>query len=115
MPMRMHTLLSEGTSALSGGQRQRLMIARTLVSRPRIVVFDEATSALDNPTQKIVAESTRKLNATRIVIAHRLSTVADADRIIVLDQGRIVQEGRYEALMADDDGLFARLASRQVA
>jgi NHLM bacteriocin system ABC transporter ATP-binding protein len=115
MPMGMNTLLSEGTSTLSGGQRQRLMIARTLVSRPRIVIFDEATSALDNPTQKIVAESTGNLNATRIVIAHRLSTITDADRIIVMEQGRIVQEGRYEQLMADTDGLFARLASRQIA
>ncbi|WP_051781653.1 MULTISPECIES: NHLP bacteriocin export ABC transporter permease/ATPase subunit [unclassified Streptomyces] len=115
MPMGMNTVLSEGTNTLSGGQRQRLMIARALVARPRIVFFDEATSALDNPTQRLVAESTRKLSATRIVIAHRLSTVADADKVIVLDQGRIVQQGRYEELLADENGLFARLASRQVS
>jgi NHLM bacteriocin system ABC transporter ATP-binding protein len=114
MPMGMHTGISEGTSTLSGGQRQRIMIARALVSRPRMVFFDEATSALDNPTQLIVAESTRHLNATRVVIAHRLSAVADADRILVLDRGRIVAEGSYEHLMADRDGLFARLASRQM-
>ncbi|MFE6489952.1 ATP-binding cassette domain-containing protein, partial [Streptomyces sp. NPDC057757] len=114
MPMGMNTVLSEGTSTLSGGQRQRLMIARALVSRPRIVFFDEATSALDNPTQRLVTESTRRLNATRVVIAHRLSTVAEADRIIVMDQGRVVQQGRYEELLADRDGLFARLASRQM-
>ncbi|GAB7181698.1 hypothetical protein ATKI12_1529 [Kitasatospora sp. Ki12] len=114
LPMGMNTVLSEGTSTLSGGQRQRLMIARALVSRPRIVFFDEATSALDNPTQRLVTESTRRLNATRVVIAHRLSTVAEADRIIVMDQGRVVQQGRYEELLADRDGLFARLASRQM-
>jgi ABC-type bacteriocin/lantibiotic exporter with double-glycine peptidase domain len=114
MPMGMHTVLSEGTNTLSGGQRQRVMIARALVSRPRIVLFDEATSALDNPTQKVVAESTRQLNATRIVIAHRLSTITDADKIIVMDGGRIVQQGQYDQLMADADGLFARLARRQM-
>ncbi|WP_051943834.1 NHLP bacteriocin export ABC transporter permease/ATPase subunit [Streptacidiphilus rugosus] len=114
MPMGMNTVLSEGTSTLSGGQRQRLMIARALVSRPRIVFFDEATSALDNPTQRLVTESTRRLKATRIVIAHRLSTVAEADRIIVLDHGRVVQQGTYQELLADAEGLFARLASRQM-
>ena len=113
MPMGMNTVLSEGTNTLSGGQRQRIMIARALVSRPRIVFFDEATSALDNPTQKVVAESTRRLNATRVVIAHRLTTVAEADKIVVLDRGRVVQHGRYAELLADRDGLFARLARRQ--
>jgi NHLM bacteriocin system ABC transporter ATP-binding protein len=114
LPMGMHTVLSEGTNTLSGGQRQRLMVARALVSRPRIVFLDEATSALDNPTQRLVAESTRKLNASRLVIAHRLSTVADADKIVVLDRGKVVQQGRYEDLLADTGGLFALLASRQM-
>jgi ABC-type bacteriocin/lantibiotic exporter with double-glycine peptidase domain len=114
MPMNMHTVLSEGATTLSGGQRQRIMIARALVSRPRIILFDEATSALDNPTQKIVAESMRHLNATRIIIAHRLSSVAEADWVIVLDKGRIVQRGRYEELLADQGGLFASLASQQL-
>ncbi|MFJ5879998.1 NHLP bacteriocin export ABC transporter permease/ATPase subunit [Kitasatospora cineracea] len=112
LPMGMHTVVSEGVSTLSGGQRQRLVIARALVSRPRILFFDEATSALDNPTQRVVAESTRRLNATRIVIAHRLSTVRDADRIVVLDRGRIVQQGTYDELIAQD-GLFAELAAGQ--
>jgi NHLM bacteriocin system ABC transporter ATP-binding protein len=115
MPMGMHTVVSEGTNTLSGGQRQRLMIARALVSRPRTVFFDEATSALDNPAQRVVAESTHNLNATRIVIAHRMSTITGADRIIVLDGGRIVQEGSYDDLLADPDGPFARLASHQAA
>jgi ABC-type bacteriocin/lantibiotic exporter with double-glycine peptidase domain len=113
MPMDMHTGVSEGTGTLSGGQRQRIMIARALVSRPRMVFFDEATSALDNPTQVTVAQSTRQLNATRVVIAHRLSTVADADRILVLDHGRVAQQGTYDELMSDSGGIFARLASRQ--
>ncbi|WP_405088077.1 NHLP bacteriocin export ABC transporter permease/ATPase subunit [Microbispora sp. NBC_01389] len=114
MPMGMHTVLSEGTNTLSGGQRQRIMIARALVSRPRIVFFDEATSALDNPAQNVVAESTRQMNATRIVIAHRLSTIREADKIVVMDGGQIVQQGGYDELLADSDGLFARLARRQI-
>lgn len=114
LPMGMHTVLSEGTNTLSGGQRQRLMVARALVSRPRIVFLDEATSALDNPTQRVVAESIRKLNASRVVIAHRLSTVTDADKIIVFDRGKVVQQGRYEELLDEPDGLFAFLASRQI-
>jgi ABC-type bacteriocin/lantibiotic exporter with double-glycine peptidase domain len=114
MPMGLHTVVSEGTNTLSGGQRQRVMIARALVSRPRIVLFDEATSALDNPTQEVVAASTRELNATRIVIAHRLSTITDADRILVMEAGRIVQQGTYPELMAEKDGLFATLASAQL-
>ena len=113
MPMGMHTVVSEGTNTLSGGQRQRVMIARALVSRPRIVLFDEATSALDNPAQEVVAASTRRLNATRIVIAHRLSTITAADRILVMEAGRIVQQGSYAELMAEEGALFARLASGQ--
>jgi ABC-type bacteriocin/lantibiotic exporter with double-glycine peptidase domain len=114
MPMGMHTVVSEGTSTLSGGQRQRVMIARALVSRPRIVLFDEATSALDNPAQEVVAASTRRLNATRIVIAHRLSTITAADRILVMEAGRVVQQGSYAELMAEEGALFARLASGQL-
>jgi len=114
MPMGMHTVVSEGTNTLSGGQRQRVMIARALVSRPRMVLFDEATSALDNPAQEVVAASTRRLNATRIVIAHRLSTITSADRILVMDAGRVVQQGSYPELIAEEDGLFARLATGQL-
>ena len=114
MPMGMHTMVMEGGSGLSGGQRQRLMIARAIIAKPRILLFDEATSALDNRTQAVVTESLDRLNTTRIVIAHRLSTVIDADQIHVVQAGRVVESGRYEQLMAND-GPFAALAKRQLA
>jgi NHLM bacteriocin system ABC transporter ATP-binding protein len=113
MPMGMHTVISEGTNTLSGGQCQRLMIARALVHHPRILLFDEATSALDNRTQAIVSASLAKLNVTRIVIAQRLSTVRDADRIVVLSGGKIVQSGTFTELAAAP-GLFAEFAKRQL-
>lgn len=113
MPMGMHTWISEGVSTLSGGQRQRLLIARALVHRPRILLLDEATSALDNRTQAVVTESVARLNVTRMVIAHRLSTVQSADRIIVLEGGRVIQTGSFAELMAQK-GLFAEFAVRQL-
>ena len=113
MPMGMSTLISEGSGGVSGGQKQRLLIARALVSNPGILLFDEATSALDNVTQKHVSDSLSKLGCTRIVIAHRLSTVKDCDRIVVMDKGRIVEEGTYEQLM-ERQGLFYEFAQRQV-
>ncbi|QLE40171.1 NHLP bacteriocin export ABC transporter permease/ATPase subunit [Nostoc sp. C052] len=113
MPMGMHTVVSEGGMNLSGGQRQRLLIARAIVLRPKIILFDEATSALDNRTQAIVSESLDRLNVTRIVIAHRLSTIRNADRIYVMEAGRIVQTGTFEELI-HQEGLFARLAARQL-
>jgi NHLM bacteriocin system ABC transporter ATP-binding protein len=111
MPMGMHTFVTD--SLLSGGQRQRLLIARALARRPSVIIFDEATSALDNETQAHIADSLDRLNATRIVIAHRLSTIIHADRIYVLDQGRIVQTGAFKEL-ADQPGLFQRLSRRQM-
>lgn len=114
MPMGLHTVISQGGGTLSGGQRQRLLIARALVTKPRILFFDEATSALDNKTQAIVNSSLEKLQTTRVVIAHRLSTIVKADRIYVLDQGRIVQAGTYNELM-EEEGLFAELCKRQIA
>lgn len=114
MPMGMHTVISEGGGAFSGGQKQRLMIARAIVTRPRILFFDEATSALDNKTQKMVSDSLDAMHATRIVIAHRLSTIINADRIVVLVAGRVEEQGTYEELMAKN-GIFADLAKRQVA
>lgn len=112
MPMGMHTLISEGSGGISGGQRQRLMIARAIAPRPRILMLDEATSALDNLTQKTVSDSLDSLKCTRIVIAHRLSTIRQCDRIIVLDQGRIVEDGTYDELLAAG-GAFAELVARQ--
>ncbi len=114
MPMGMHTVVSDGGGTLSGGQRQRLLIARAIVTKPRILYFDEATSALDNRTQAIVSASLEKLQATRVVVAHRLSTVINADRIFVLQGGRIVEQGCYDELL-QQGGLFAELAKRQVA
>lgn len=113
MPMGMHTVLGQGGGTLSGGQRQRLLIARAIANRPRILYFDEATSALDGQTQAIVSESLESLQATRVVIAHRLSTIINADRIYVMDSGRIVEQGNYQELIAQD-GVFAQLASRQI-
>lgn len=114
MPMGMHTIVSEGASTLSGGQRQRLLIARALVRRPRLIFFDEATSALDNRTQEIVSRSLERMNATRLVIAHRLSTIRHADRIFVMDRGRLAQAGSFDELSLQP-GLFAQLIARQVA
>ncbi len=112
MPMGMHTIISEGSGGISGGQRQRLMIARAIAPKPKILMFDEATSALDNLTQKKVSESLDALKCTRIVIAHRLSTIKQCDRILVLDKGKIVEDGKYEELIANG-GFFAELVARQ--
>jgi NHLM bacteriocin system ABC transporter ATP-binding protein len=113
MPMGMHTVLAQGGGTLSGGQRQRLLIARALASSPRILFFDEATSALDNRTQAAVSESLDQLRVTRVVIAHRLSTIRHADRIVVLEQGRIRQQGTFDALLSEG-GTFAAMARRQM-
>lgn len=113
MPMGIHTVVSEGGTNLSGGQRQRLLIARALVLKPKILLFDEATSALDNRTQAIVSQSLEQLKVTRIAIAHRMSTIRKADRIYVLQNGCIVQQGSFEQL-AYQEGLFAQLMLRQM-
>jgi len=112
MPMGMHTYISEGNGGVSGGQRQRLLIARAIASKPKILMFDEATSALDNITQKHVSKSLDNLNCTRIVIAHRLSTIRQCDRIIMLADGKIVEDGTYDELIALGDK-FAELVERQ--
>jgi ABC-type bacteriocin/lantibiotic exporter with double-glycine peptidase domain len=113
MPMGMQTIVNETGSTLSGGQRQRLLIARALVGRPRLLFFDEATSALDNWSQETVMGGLEQHQATRIVIAHRLSTIRKADRIYVLAAGRVVQQGSYQELLAQE-GPFQRLARRQL-
>jgi NHLM bacteriocin system ABC transporter ATP-binding protein len=114
MPMGLYTVVGEGLSTLSGGQRQRVLIARALVANPRILLLDEATSALDNVSQATVLEGLSGLSATRIVIAHRLNTVRGADRIVVLDRGRIVQQGTFQDLAAEV-GPFRAMLARQVA
>ena len=108
----MHTLISEGQGGISGGQRQRLLIARAIAPKPKVLMFDEATSALDNLTQKRVSKSLDEMKCTRIVIAHRLSTIRQCDRIIVLDNGKIIEDGNYDELMKKD-GYFADLVARQ--
>ncbi len=112
MPMGMHTIISEGQGGISGGQRQRLMIARAIAPKPKILIFDEATSALDNRTQKQVSEALDGMGCTRLVIAHRLSTIRHCDRILVLDGGKIVEDGSYDELI-ERGGYFAELVERQ--
>lgn len=114
MPMGMQTVISEGQGGVSGGQKQRLMIARAIAPKPRILIFDEATSALDNKTQKQVSDALDRLKSTRIVIAHRLSTIKNCDRILVMDQGAIIEEGTYNELI-EKKGAFAELVARQMA
>jgi ATP-binding cassette subfamily C protein len=90
------------------------MIARAVVSKPRILLFDEATSALDNKTQQQISRSLERMKSTRVVIAHRLSTIRNADRILVLKDGEVAERGTYDELM-EQDGPFAELARRQMA
>ena len=111
--MGLNTIVSESGGNISGGQEQRILIARAIVNRPKIVVLDEATSALDNKTQSMVSDTLSSLSVTRIIVAHRLSTVVKADRIFVLDRGRLAEVGTYEELMAKK-GLFYQLALRQI-
>ena len=113
MPMKMHTVISEGGGNFSGGQKQRLAIAKALILEPKILMFDEATSALDNKTQKIVTENLDQLQVTRIVIAHRLSTIRNAHRIYVLDGGKVAQQGNFDELTSQE-GLFKKLMQRQL-
>ena len=112
MPMGMQTLISEGQGGISGGQKQRLMIARAIAPKPKILMFDEATSALDNKTQKQVSEALDSMGCTRIVIAHRLSTIRHCDRILVLDKGKIIEQGTFDQLI-EQNGYFAELVERQ--
>ena len=112
MPMHMHTMVNVQT--ISGGQAQRILIARSLARKPKILLFDEATSALDNESQAAVMDAMAKLDVTRVVVAHRLSTVMNADRILVVAAGELVEQGTYASLM-EANGLFAELAARQLA
>ena len=113
LPLGLNTVIAEGGRGLSGGQRQRLLVARALARKPRVLLLDEATSALDNRAQDAVRTALRGLNVTRVLIAHRLSTVVDTDRIYVMQDGRIVETGRYRELL-DRKGVLADMASRQI-
>ena len=113
MPMGIHTVLSESAGTISGGQQQRILIARAIISHPSILIFDEATSALDNLTQAAISKNLDEMNITRIVVAHRLSTIKNCKRIIVLQEGRIAEDGDYDSLMKKR-GLFYQQASRQL-
>ncbi len=113
MPMGLYTTVSEGDSTLSGGQRQRILIARAVVHQPRILLLDEATAALDNVTQAVVQESLAGLTCTRLVIAHRLNTIRNADWILVMDQGKLAEQGTFDQLMSGQ-GVFATMLQRQL-
>ncbi len=112
MPMGMRTFVPHGGGIFSGGQKQRIRIARALARKPKIVFLDEATSNLDNPKQAQIMRNIGRMQATRVVIAHRLSTVEKADRIYVMHNGRIVESGTFLELK-QQGGLFARMAARQ--
>lgn len=113
MPMGMHTMIGEGDGGISGGQKQKILIARAAAGSPKIMIFDEATGALDERSEKHIAEALERTNCTRIVIAHRLSTVRNCDRILMMEGGKIAEEGTYEELIGKK-GRFAKLAALQM-
>jgi ATP-binding cassette subfamily B protein len=110
LPEGAQTMVGERGLKLSGGEKQRVAIARTILKKPAILVFDEATSALDSKTERGILEALREVarGHTSLVIAHRLSTVVDADRILVLDKGKIVESGGHQELLAEH-GLYASM------
>ena len=114
MPMGMMTMVGTSASVLSGGESQRVTIARSVIGSPRVMMFDEATNWLDNESQAKVMQNLTALTSTRLVIAHRLSTLEQADRIYVLQAGKVVQSGTFEELM-EIDGVFRELVRRQIA
>ena len=114
MPMGYETVIADGGSSLSGGQRQRIAIARALVHRPNVMILDEATSALDSETERRVIDNLNKIACTRIVLAHRLSTIVNSDVILVMDQGEVIESGTHAELLARG-GLYRTLVSAQLS
>ena len=114
LPDDYQTVLGENGSTLSGGERQRISIARAIIRNPRVIIFDEATSALDSVTEKEIQTAIENLTADRttFIVAHRLSTIKNADKIAVMDGGRCVEYGTYEELMAKK-GRFYELKKLQ--
>jgi ATP-binding cassette subfamily B protein len=114
MSMGYETFISEGGSVISGGQRQRLAIARALAATPSILLMDEATSALDVVTERKVEENLRRVGCTQIIIAHRLSTVRNADLILVLNEGMLLEQGTHDQLL-QQNRYYAKLIRAQLA
>lgn len=115
LPKKYDTVIGERGLKVSGGQRQRLSIARAILKNPKIMIFDEATSALDNESELLVQEAIERMmvNRTTFVIAHRLSTIRNATRILVLEKGKIIQEGKHEELINDEKGLYHKFYEMQ--
>ena len=111
LPGGLDTMLNEGGRNLSGGQRQRLELARALVNNPSILIMDEATSALDTDTEQKLINNLSRRGCTQVIVAHRLSTIRDADLILVMEQGRVIQQGTHENLLQDQNGAYAQLLS----
>ncbi len=112
MPLGLMTHVSEENPVISGGQKQRILLARALLGNPQLMILDEATSALDNPTQEKVVSIMDSLSVTRIAVAHRLSTLRSCDRILLMDQGKIIEEGTYDSLM-ERKGKFYEMVHTQ--
>ena len=113
MPLNVFTIVSEGSGNISSGQKQRLLIARAIMNKPKVLILDEATSYLDNLTQSKVMDTINKINATKIIVAHRISTISHCDKIVVFDEGNIVEVGDYESLI-NKKGMFYKLANNQL-
>jgi ABC-type bacteriocin/lantibiotic exporter with double-glycine peptidase domain len=113
LPMGLDTPVSDGGASLSGGQRQRIALARAVLREPSVLLLDEATSALDTATEARITANLARLRATRVIVAHRLSTVANANLIVVMDKGRIVETGTHASLLAKG-GTYAQLVAGAV-